>query len=159
MLRVLFLRLGSVPADPGRALGLYVDKLVGFWWGSDVTGLLYPQLWLFGYRVWYIAILIPAASGTWRGLREPKQQSAVALVLITLLVVSLTQAVFYVEGRHRLAVEPLLLILSGAGLAGLAELYVIWFGAGQARVQISHRANSNSLGVSRSRSEGDRFVP
>jgi hypothetical protein len=29
--------------------------------------------------------------------------------------------VFYVEGRHRLAVEPLLLVLSGAGLTRLAS--------------------------------------
>jgi hypothetical protein len=32
-----------------------------------------------------------------------------------LVVSALAQSLFYVEGRHRLAVEPLLLVLSGVG--------------------------------------------
>ena len=48
-------------------------------------------------------------------------RSAVVLIVAALGVVSATQALFYVEGRHRLAVEPLLLVLSGVGLSRLAS--------------------------------------
>jgi hypothetical protein len=45
----------------------------------------------------------------------------VVLILVSALIVSATQAVFYVEGRHRLAIDPLILIMSGAGLTVLGQ--------------------------------------
>jgi hypothetical protein len=41
------------------------------------------------------------------------------VVLLTLASISLFQALFYVQGRHRLAVEPLLIVLSGRGASWL----------------------------------------
>jgi hypothetical protein len=112
--------LAFMRADPLRAIGLYLTKLQAFWWGSEATGLLYPPLWLVAYRLWYVAVLLAAAWGVWRWLREPAQRPVVVLILVSALIISATQAVFYVEGRHRLAIDPLLLILSGAGLTALA---------------------------------------
>lgn len=106
---------------PGDASGLYLTKLKGFWWGSDATGLQYPPAWTLLYDAWYVAILALAGVGLWWGWRNRAARPTIILIVSTLLLVSVSQAIFYVEGRHRLAVEPLLLVLSGAGLASLAQ--------------------------------------
>jgi 4-amino-4-deoxy-L-arabinose transferase-like glycosyltransferase len=106
--------------NPRSTATLYLEKLKAFWWGSNATGSFYPSQWSVLYGAWYLAILLMAAVGIWRAFREPATTETAALVLSTLVLVSLTQAVFYVEGRHRLAVEPLLLVMSGPGLNWLA---------------------------------------
>jgi 4-amino-4-deoxy-L-arabinose transferase-like glycosyltransferase len=98
---------------------LYLTKLATFWWSSDETGLLYPPMFLAGYRVWYIGIVLLASVGVWQSRSNGAQRQVLALVAGTLLMVSLTQAVFYVEGRHRLAIEPLLLPYAAAALVSL----------------------------------------
>ena len=108
--------------QPLDAAGLYVAKLRTFWWGSEVTGQLYPAGWIGWYSVWYLTMVALAAWGVWQVRAERQARANVVLVIAMLLLISLSQAVFYVEGRHRLAVEPLLLILSGGGLASLARL-------------------------------------
>jgi hypothetical protein len=45
---------------------------------------------------------------------------AVLLVML-LLALSGLQSLYYVEGRHRWAVEPLLLAISGGGIAWIRE--------------------------------------
>jgi 4-amino-4-deoxy-L-arabinose transferase-like glycosyltransferase len=113
--------LAFVRDNPIRAVELYVTKVKAFWWGSDATGMLYPQLWLVAYRLWYVAVLLPAAWAVWRGLRDPVQRPVVVLIVLSAAIVSATQAVFYVEGRHRLAIEPLVLLMSGAGLVAFGD--------------------------------------
>ncbi len=108
-----------IRSDPAAAARLYLNKMKDFWIGSDQTGLLYPPMWAVGYAFWYGTMVLAAAVGLWFSRTEPNQRRTVALVVGTLLMVSAVQAVFYVEGRHRLAVEPLLLILSGYGVAHL----------------------------------------
>jgi hypothetical protein len=110
---------------PGDAVRLYVLKLQGFWWGSNSTGLLYPPAWTVLYDAWYAAILALAAVGVVRGWKVRAAQPTIALIVMSLVLVSASQAIFYVEGRHRLAVEPLLLVLSGAGLAVLVRSPVL----------------------------------
>jgi hypothetical protein len=105
--------------NPGSTLRLYLRKLLTFWWGSQETGLLYPPSWLVAYQLWYAAILVLAGLGVWTTRADPEQRAVVWLILATVLVVSATQAIFYVEGRHRLAIEPLLLTLTGVGLVEL----------------------------------------
>jgi hypothetical protein len=109
-----------IRTQPSAALRLYLSKLLTFWWGSPETGLLYPPYWLFGYQVWYTAVVLLAALGAWSSRAVPERRAVVWLILATVLVVSATQAIFYVEGRHRLAIEPLLLTLTGVGVAELA---------------------------------------
>jgi hypothetical protein len=98
---------------PLQDAALYVGKLKAFWWSSETTGLLYPPEWLAGYYAWSFFILASAVLGAVLARRRP----ATLLVLVFLLVSALTQSLFYVEGRHRLAVEPLILVLSGLGAA------------------------------------------
>ncbi len=108
--------------QPGDALRLYGTKLKAFWWGSNSTGLLYPAAWTAIYEAWYVVVLALAAVGVWGGWRNRPARPTITLIVVSMLLVSATQAIFYVEGRHRLAVEPVLLVLSGAGLMSLARL-------------------------------------
>ena len=105
------------PLDAAR---LFVIKLRAFWWGSESTGELYPALWTPIYDAWYIAILVSAAVGVWSLWRDERGRSIAVLILASLILVAVSQAVFYVEGRHRLAVEPLVLVLAGIGLCQAA---------------------------------------
>lgn len=106
---------------PAEAVRLYADKFEAFWWGSDATGLLYPAGWTTIYNIWYAAILLVAGVSVWQGWRDTAERPAVILIVASLLLVAFSQSFFYVEGRHRLAVEPLLLVLSGVGLVRLAS--------------------------------------
>jgi 4-amino-4-deoxy-L-arabinose transferase-like glycosyltransferase len=101
--------LDFMRAHPLDAATLYARKLKAFWWSSDTTGLLYPPEWLLGYYLWSFFILGCAVLGAVVARRRPET----LLVITFLLVSALTQALFYVEGRHRLAVEPLILVLAG----------------------------------------------
>jgi hypothetical protein len=102
--------------QPAQAAALYARKLASFWWASDTTGQLYPAEWLVWYLIWSALLLATALLGAWHGLRRPDHSSAVLLIVLVLLVAAASQSLFYVEGRHRLAVEPLLLVLSAGGL-------------------------------------------
>jgi hypothetical protein len=112
--------LEFIRGQPSTAMRLYLTKLQTFWWGSPETGLLYPPQWLVGYQLWYAAIVVLAGLGAWSSRTDPERRSVVWLIVATVLVVSAMQAIFYVEGRHRLAIEPLLLTLTGVGVAELA---------------------------------------
>jgi hypothetical protein len=112
--------LQYIHEHPFDAARLYVTKVKSFWLGSETTGLLYPPAWTILYESWYGAMLVLAALGVFFAWRTDRRLPL--LILASLLLVCLSQAVFYVEGRHRLAVEPLLLVLSGGGLARLARL-------------------------------------
>ena len=109
-------------AHPSDAVRLYLTKVKSFWFGSETTGLLYPAAWTVVYGAWYTAMLVFAAVGVivaWRSA-DPRARGDTVLILLALALVCVSQAAFYVEGRHRLAVEPLLLVLSGGGLAAVA---------------------------------------
>jgi hypothetical protein len=105
------------PLDAAR---LFAIKLKAFWWGSDSTGLLYPAFWTPAYEAWYLTILVLATIGVWSMWRYERGRSIAILILSSLVLVAVSQAAFYVEGRHRLAVEPLVLVLAGIGLCRLA---------------------------------------
>jgi 4-amino-4-deoxy-L-arabinose transferase-like glycosyltransferase len=111
--------LRYIASNPTAALELYVAKLGTFWWGSDQTGILYPAVYLVGYRIWYVLALIVGAPGVLHSRTDQQQRAALVLILGTALIVSLSQAMFYVEGRHRVAIEPLLLVYTAAGLTWL----------------------------------------
>jgi 4-amino-4-deoxy-L-arabinose transferase-like glycosyltransferase len=101
--------LAFMREHPSDDAGLYLRKLKAFWWSSDTTGLLYPPEWLTGYYLWSFVILACAVLGAIVARRRPET----LLVLVFLLVSASTQSLFYVEGRHRLAIEPLILVLAG----------------------------------------------
>jgi hypothetical protein len=91
---------------------------VSFWWFPGTAGLNYPERWLLLYRVFYAVLLTGAILGipaAWcRADRSGRQR--VLLVLMMLGCISVAQSLFYVEGRHRWGVEPLLGIFLAAAV-------------------------------------------
>lgn len=103
--------------NPGRFTELFFKKLFYFWWFSPESGIYYPKAYLLIYKFLYSIALFFAIIGfgfTLRSKRKAAKDNAV-LILLFFCVISFTQSLFYVEGRHRWAIEPLLLIFTAAG--------------------------------------------
>jgi hypothetical protein len=64
-----------------------------------------PERWALAAFKVYTVVLLPLLFLAWRDER-------MRLLLVTLFMFSLVQAMFYVETRHRLLVEPVLLIVA-----------------------------------------------
>ncbi|MDQ5853783.1 MAG: hypothetical protein M3380_17295 [Chloroflexota bacterium] len=106
-----------VREEPGRFIGLVARKFFYFWWFRPESGILYPGAWLVIYATFYSALLVLAAGGFFRCLFARAWMDRADLIVVAgfLFSISLTQALFYVEGRHRWGIEPVLLMLAGGG--------------------------------------------
>ena len=108
--------------DPAKFIALYFKKLVYFWWFTPASGILYPSSYLLLYRVFYLFILSLAAVGLGYLFTEKKRDMAnVYLLLFSTLSISLFQALYYVDGRHRWGIEPILMIFSSIGVTFLVK--------------------------------------
>jgi 4-amino-4-deoxy-L-arabinose transferase-like glycosyltransferase len=108
--------LEFIRLEPGRALALFIKKIGYFLWFSPHSGVLYPPSWFRVYTVYYSGILTLGIVGLFVAMRSPGGRDAARLFLLLAAGLGLTQAFFYVEGRHRWEIEPLLLMFSGIGL-------------------------------------------
>lgn len=114
--------LDFVLGQPSAALRLYAVKLGSFFWFSEHAGRLYPAHYMAVYRLFYAALLAFSAMGLARALARPGEGRRDAIALCAFFSsVGALQALFYVETRHRFAVEPLLCVLAAGGLAALAR--------------------------------------
>jgi hypothetical protein len=104
--------------NPQAVLFLFFKKFYYFWWSSPYTGLLYPALWYTVYTLYYVILLPFSILGILTSIKSknPTARTGVFLFLLMAGSVSVMQAIFYVEGRHRWQIEPLLLVFSAAGL-------------------------------------------
>ena len=114
-----------VTQHPTAFVRLLGKKLIAFWWFSPTTGTQYPRWYLFGYQWWYALLLGLMVCGAWRGLGHStwELRHGAWLLILVCMTISVGQSLFYVEGRHRWAVEPLLLVFAGNGLVGLMRRY------------------------------------
>ncbi len=114
-----------VTQHPGAFMRLLGKKLMAFWWFSPTTGSQYSRWYLVGYQWWYAVFLGLVVYGGWNGFGHSTWEirHGVWLLILICLTISVGQSLFYVEGRHRWAVEPLLLVFAGEGLAGLIRRY------------------------------------
>ena len=105
---------------PAAFIRLTLLKFYYFWWYAPTTGLLYPAVWFQAYMAYYVIVLLLAAVAISRMARVGGPGLPLALLIgACLLVVSSFQSLYYVEGRHRWAVESLVLVFSGGGVASL----------------------------------------
>ena len=108
-------------ATPLSGLQWFAEKLMFFWWFPPHAGLLYPKGWIDAYRIlWAIegTLVVIGGAAVWRrGSRV-----ALGIVALQLLIISASQSVGYVEGRHRLLLEPTLSALAAVGIVSLAKL-------------------------------------
>lgn len=108
-----------VSEHPGRVAALFVRKLSYFWWFGSQEGREHPGGLLSFYKPLFAAALLTAAWGFVTGLRRAAQRPLL-LLLTFLVVVSMVQSAFFVEGRHRVTTLPILLVVSAYGLLDLA---------------------------------------
>jgi len=93
-------------------------KFYYFWWFNPQVGMLYPKSWLYLYKLFYIFVLSGALVGIFIAFKERlfKYKGEAVLMIFILLSISLLQSLFYIETRHRWAVEPILLIFTAKGV-------------------------------------------
>jgi 4-amino-4-deoxy-L-arabinose transferase-like glycosyltransferase len=95
-------------------------KLFHFWWFAPQTGEEYPATWLHLYAIYYVLVLFSFVVGLWRIIRlGPPATRFTALIIAFMLALSIFQSLYYVEGRHRWAIEPMILAIAGVGFATL----------------------------------------
>jgi len=106
-----------IRSNPDKFAILLLKKFYYFWWFSPDSGKFYPKKIFNIYRYGYFIILLFSVCGIFTGLFSQRKDTfkKTLLLLMALLSISLAQSFFYVEGRHRLAIEPLLLIFAASG--------------------------------------------
>ena len=61
-------------------------------------------------------LVLAGLGGMWLGPRDPSVDvGAVALLVGMVLLIAAVQSMFYIEGRHRLTMEPILAMIAGCG--------------------------------------------
>jgi len=111
-----------IKANPAAFVRLTFLKFFNFWWFAPQTGVLYPVLWRQLYMAYYVLVLLLAGAGAWRLAPADADTVTRRMALLLgafLLGLSAVQSVYYVEARHRWAIEPMLLAISGGGVAVL----------------------------------------
>jgi hypothetical protein len=106
--------------DPLRVAGWWATKLGYFWWFPPHAGMLYPAGLIDLYRpVWAIelGLALVGALTVWRS----GSRLALGIVGLQLLVVAGSQSIGYVEGRHRLALEPTIAAVASIGAVSLVR--------------------------------------
>jgi len=106
------------PADAAR---LYVKKVYYFWWFSPQSGIFYAPKYLLIYKTGYAIILGFSIVGVAFGMRsrQPGVRKSCLILLSVMISICLGQSAFYVEGRHRWLIEPILLIFFSFGVIRL----------------------------------------
>lgn len=103
--------------DPLRTARTVAEKVLAFWWFGAGTGAAYPTAWKWIYGSYYtVLVVVTAVGGIILVRRRQESLPAVVFLVAAMAGVSLAQAVFYVDGRHRWAVEPVMLVFAAAVL-------------------------------------------
>ncbi|MEK7746869.1 MAG: glycosyltransferase family 39 protein, partial [Elusimicrobiota bacterium] len=111
-----------IGSNPGFFIKMVLRKFFYFCWFSPQVGLLYPGLWKIVYMAYYGILFFTFIFGLYTSLFKKRlgiNRAAVVSIVLFLFLTSLLHALFYVEIRHRWAIEPLMLIFSAFGLTEL----------------------------------------
>ena len=111
-----------IGSNPVFFIKLVLRKFFYFCWFSPQVGLMYPGLWKIVYRAYYGILFFTFILGLYASLFKEKlgiNRAAVVSMSFFLFLTLLLHTVYYVEIRHRWAIEPFMLIFSAFGLTGL----------------------------------------
>jgi 4-amino-4-deoxy-L-arabinose transferase-like glycosyltransferase len=110
--------LRFISEQPLDAAALYLRKMWAFLWFSEHAGGWYSPGLTVAYKAYYAVLVLAACVGLVVSRRRPPDARRLGLALVAFfLSVGALQAVFYVETRHRWAVEPLLVVLAAGAVA------------------------------------------
>ena len=84
---------------------------------------MYSSYLLNIYKVYYIFILSFFFVGVFFLLRNRVEIIFIKMFILMCLTVSFMQSIFYVQAKHRWALEPLVLIFSTVGLLALKNRF------------------------------------
>lgn len=107
--------LAFIRQRPGDAGLLVLRKLAVFFWFGPQSGHAYPRMFRPAYQSYYAAILLAALVGVAAALSAPGSRSEAWRILCFIASVAFLQSLFYVELRHRWAIEPLILVFTASG--------------------------------------------
>ena len=106
---------GFLRGQPLFGVLWWAEKFAYFWWFPPHAGIWYPAGWIDLYRIGWVLEVALALVGAARVLRRG-WRLGLALVALQLLMISAAQSVGYVEGRHRLVLEPAISAFAAVGV-------------------------------------------
>jgi hypothetical protein len=121
--------LTFIRENPLSAASLFARKMRTFWWRIDSDPRDYSPAAALAYEVIFRTELVLALFGTFTLFRSPWESPpaphrAAAVFSIALMVaISVLQSMFYVQGRHRFLIEPLLLMFTACGILALIRVW------------------------------------
>lgn len=112
--------LSFIQRNPIKSLILYLKRVLYFWWFTPTQGLFYPKIYFKIYKLFYIIYLVFFFYGFSCIFRDKTiTKSSIFLLISIIFSLSLLQGLYYVEGRHRWQIEPLLLLFTAYGMQNL----------------------------------------
>lgn len=102
--------------DPGAAVVRVVKRLGYFWWFSPQWGLLYSTKLKLVYITWWTLLLL-----LWGAGAAVCRRFDLWFLSAMAFLISCGQSIYYVEGRHRLSIEPLILPMAALGALWLLQ--------------------------------------
>lgn len=117
---------------PFKFLERTAIKFFYFWWFSPQAGLLYPKIYFILYKIFYLLAFSLGLLGVFTCLfgRQVSYKEnlfnmkiGILLIIVMLLTISISQSLFYIETRHRWAVEPIFLIFTAKGIYYILERF------------------------------------
>jgi hypothetical protein len=103
--------------DPAAAIVRIGNRLAYFWWFSPQWGALYSPAAKLVYVMWWMALLL-----LWIAGAAVCRDFDVWFLSAMAFLVSCGQSLYYVEGRHRLSIEALILPMIAIGALRLLDL-------------------------------------
>lgn len=115
--------INFIRKNPVKSLLLYLKRLAYFWWFTPTQGFFYPKIYFMIYKLFYIISLLFALFGIFHTFKYGAANKMDISLLLTFIVgLGLLQGLYYVEGRHRWEIEPLLFIFVGYGMTNMYKL-------------------------------------
>lgn len=110
--------LDYIKEDPFAFTKRIFMKFFYFWWFTPQAGAAYPGQWFISYKVFYSFLLFFGLAGIFFTYLKTNRciETKADMLIFIFLAISFTQSIFYIETRHRWAIEPLFIIFSAAGI-------------------------------------------
>ena len=112
-----------IKAYPLEFFNRTATKFIYFWSFSPQMGLEYPASWLIAYKFLYCFLSIFFVLGIYFIFKNYIyiNMPAVIFLFSFFLIISIVHSFYYVDGRYRWMMEPLLMIFSSYGIVALHE--------------------------------------